>query len=38
MAGPGFGLNTRINLDLKFKELEELEKHPMSNYMVFTLS
>jgi hypothetical protein len=38
MAGPGFGLNTRLNLDLKFKEFEELEQHPMANRMVFTLS
>lgn len=38
MAGPAFGLNTRLNLDVKFKEFEELESHPMANYMVFTLS
>ena len=38
MAGPAFGLNSRLNLDVKFKEFEELQNHPMANYMVFTLS
>lgn len=38
MAGPAFGLNTRLNLDLKFKDFEEIKSHPMSEYMVFTLS
>jgi hypothetical protein len=37
MGGPAFGLNTRLNLDLKFKEFEELENHPMADKLVFTL-
>jgi hypothetical protein len=37
MAGPAFSLNTRLNLDLKFKEYAEIENHPMADKMVFTL-
>jgi len=37
MAGPAFGLNARLNFDLKFKDYEELKNHPMADNFVLTL-
>lgn len=37
MSGPAFGLNTKFNLDIKYKDFEELRDHPMANNFVLTL-
>lgn len=37
MAGPGFGVGSNLNLDVKFNDMEEVKIHPMASHLLITL-
>ena len=34
MFGPGFGVGSNFNLNLSFKDLDEIKVHPMASQML----
>lgn len=37
MAGPGFGVGSNLNLNIKFNEMDEIKAHPMASHLLITL-